>query len=241
MGMDGVEIVMKTEEAFDIAIDDSDAEKCMTPRDVIDLVMGKVGRFDQAACLTQRSFHRLRRTFMDLFGVKRSDFRLDVQLEKFLHQNTRKPDLVRISERIECDIVPSLILPRKINSALLFLSIALGLLAGFIAHRSSTDSVLLNFVQQLAVLVGFVVMILVWKTGVAATKNLRTEFPQKLQTVRDLSRWLVAHNPALVNAPPGQWSHEQIAERIREIVIEVLGCEKTYREDARFVEDLGLS
>jgi hypothetical protein len=34
---------------------------------------------------------------------------------------------------------------------------------------------------------------------------------------------------------------EQVAARVREIVIDTLCCEKSYREDARFVEDRGLS
>jgi hypothetical protein len=39
---------------------------------------------------------------------------------------------------------------------------------------------------------------------------------------------------------PPQWSHERIALKTREIVCDVLGCNDRYREDARFVEDLGL-
>lgn len=64
MGLEGVEIVMKVEEAFEIAIEDAEAEKITTPRHLIDLVMGKVGRPDRAACLTQRAFHRLRASLL---------------------------------------------------------------------------------------------------------------------------------------------------------------------------------
>jgi acyl carrier protein len=35
MGLDGVEIIMKAEEAFDITIEDADAEKMLTPGDLI--------------------------------------------------------------------------------------------------------------------------------------------------------------------------------------------------------------
>jgi len=30
-------------------------------------------------------------------------------------------------------------------------------------------------------------------------------------------------------------------EKVRDIVIDVLGCDKNYREEARFVQDLGLA
>ncbi len=41
MGMDRVEIVLEIEEAFDVAVADSEAEKIITPRDLIELVMAK--------------------------------------------------------------------------------------------------------------------------------------------------------------------------------------------------------
>jgi hypothetical protein len=62
-----------------------------------------------------------------------------------------------------------------------------------------------------------------------------------LATIGGFSRWIVAHGPEIVGAPPGQWSRERIAEKVREIVIDQLGCEKVYHEDANFVNELGLS
>jgi hypothetical protein len=56
MGMDGVEIVMAVEDAFDITIADKEAEKIVTPRDLIELVMAKVRKSDMAVCLTQWRF-----------------------------------------------------------------------------------------------------------------------------------------------------------------------------------------
>lgn len=57
MGLDGVEIVMKVEDAFGIGIADSEAEKIVTPAQLIALVLSKVDRTPQPACLTQRAFH----------------------------------------------------------------------------------------------------------------------------------------------------------------------------------------
>jgi hypothetical protein len=61
-----------------------------------------------------------------------------------------------------------------------------------------------------------------------------------MTNIGQLSRWIVANAPDVVKAPPGQWSREQVSEIIREIVIDMLGCEKEYREDAQFVKDLGM-
>ena len=50
----------------------------------------------------------------------------------------------------------------------------------------------------------------------------------------------MAHKTDLARTAPGKWTREQVAARIRDITIEQLGCAVTYREDASFVQDLGL-
>ncbi len=42
MGLDAVEIVMAVEEAFDIQIENSEAEKVLTPGQLVDLVLSNV-------------------------------------------------------------------------------------------------------------------------------------------------------------------------------------------------------
>ena len=51
MGLDAVEILMEVEEAFDIRIEDSEAEAIATPADLIHLVVGKVAKANPAGCL----------------------------------------------------------------------------------------------------------------------------------------------------------------------------------------------
>jgi hypothetical protein len=101
------------------------------------------------------------------------------------------------------------------------------------------DSLLLNFSAGLCGLAGIVVAICVLRLGFFLTNKMTTAFPAELSTVRGHVKWFIANNPQLLGAPPGQWSREQAAEKVREIVVAHLGS-KNYREDARFVEDLGL-
>jgi hypothetical protein len=74
----------------------------------------------------------------------------------------------------------------------------------------------------------------------AATRACCIEFPPQAATVRDLSRWIVTHTADLAPFLPGKWARELVAARIRDITVEQLGCAETYREDASFVQDLGL-
>ena len=54
MGLDGVEMVMAVEEAFDIRIEASEAEKLLTPRLLIDFVQSKVSGATASVCLDSR-------------------------------------------------------------------------------------------------------------------------------------------------------------------------------------------
>jgi hypothetical protein len=74
----------------------------------------------------------------------------------------------------------------------------------------------------------------------AATHACCVEFPPQAATVGNLSRWIVAHKTDLAPSAHGKLTREQVAARIRDITVEQLGCAETYREDASFVQDLGL-
>jgi hypothetical protein len=50
----------------------------------------------------------------------------------------------------------------------------------------------------------------------------------------------VAHKPDLAGSAPGKWTREQVAARVREVVIEQLDCAQTYREEASFIQDLDM-
>lgn len=64
MGLGAVELVMAVEARFGIEIPDADAAAITTPRKLIDSVCAKVGAKDQAKCVSQRSFYRVRRILM---------------------------------------------------------------------------------------------------------------------------------------------------------------------------------
>lgn len=72
MGLDGVEFVMATEEAFQIAIPDEAAEQALTPGAVVRYVLSRVGEQESNGCLEQRAFYRLRRAATQVFARPRS-------------------------------------------------------------------------------------------------------------------------------------------------------------------------
>ena len=229
MGLDGVEIIMAVEEAFDIRIEDSEAEKILTPRNLIDLIMAKVQLSGSAVCLTHRSFNLVRGFFVRTFDRNRSALAPRTALRSLLPTGNRLALVTRFATDLG---VPAPVLERAgwLKALLLSLVGIAGFTAAFVA-------------LQLNAPLGLPILAAVAVTGavaVFATRFRRTEFPKGLETIGDLSRWLMVHKPGLATPSPSAWTREQIAAQVQQIVIQQLSCEKYYHQDAHFVNDLGL-
>ena len=222
---------MQAEADFGITIKDSDAEKMVTPHDLIEQIMSQVGRTGQVPCLKQRAFHRIRATLMRRFGLKRDRIRLETRLGELVPRAGRKTHLTEFQKELDIDNNIDLIRPAWLTS----------ILSGAVLIISLVVTTYFAGLNLYAWLAEFLIFLGVFGWLAAAlTRGQRYEFAPTIATVEGFSRWVVANPSNLVAVPPGQWSREQVAEKVRSIVIGVLGCEKEYREDARFVEDLGV-
>jgi hypothetical protein len=90
MGLEGVELILRFEEAFEISIPDSAVERFVTPKDVIDFIYTQVPATDETSCLTQRAFYFLRRHFIQHLQIKRRYFRPTQSLDLLLPLENRK-------------------------------------------------------------------------------------------------------------------------------------------------------
>jgi acyl carrier protein len=87
MGLDAVEIVMRTEETFGIEIPDKVAARILTPAALIDFVAANVPLKPTDECLSQQLFYRLRRGFRSQLKALSSRFDLDTPLKELLHKD----------------------------------------------------------------------------------------------------------------------------------------------------------
>lgn len=243
MGLDGVEIVMTVEETFGIAIEDSEAAKTVTPGRLIDLVLSKTKRTTDEACLTQRAFHRLRASLMRRLGVPRHQIKPDALLGSLFPRPTRRDDFRQISHEIGVGKEIEFVRPTWLMSLILTVIFSGGIAAAvfFASHTVTSQNFVFNIVLwPLPIVAGALFIASFGWLACLATSSMRIEFQPSVATIGHLSRWIVVNAPEVVKAHPGPWSREQVSEIIREIVIDKLGCEKEYREDAHFVKDLGL-
>ena len=75
MGLDMVEFIIATEDAFAPAIPDADAETLTTPGRLIDYLHARLPVGEEDSCLTQRAFYKLRRATCDQLGIDRRAIR----------------------------------------------------------------------------------------------------------------------------------------------------------------------
>jgi hypothetical protein len=75
IGLDGVEFIMAVEESFQIAIPDEDAQRMLTPGDVVRYVLARVESNGDHACMEQRAFYMLRRATIKVFARPRGEIR----------------------------------------------------------------------------------------------------------------------------------------------------------------------
>lgn len=226
MGMDGVEIVMAVEDAFDIRIEDAEVEKIVTPRQLIELVQDKVANVETEICLSHRAFNLVRRYFTIHHGLPRKGFKLTTHLDTLFPRQPRKVVLRDMALEVGTEPFPPLVRPSWLVKTLFVISVACGAYFGI---RESSASI------------GIAVSAATGFLGFLLTQPFRNDFPKGLKTAGELALWVKRHKPDLASKSQKAWTHVQIAARVREIVIDVLGCEKIYRDDARFVQDLGLS
>jgi acyl carrier protein len=237
MGLDAVEILMEVEEAFDITLEDALAEKILTPGDLIECVLNKVGRADASSCLTQRAFNLSRAALLRRLPLKLRDIAPAVRLADLVPEKSgRQPLLEQLTADLGTRPLPALVLPR----CLVWLQTA-GCTAGglgfalLLSHWAPTVKVGSLFIA------GSIAALVAVYLAQFVVGGWYTEFPPAATTVGDLACWIMAHKTDLAGPAPGRWTREQVAARIREIVIQQLNCASTYREDASFIQDLGVS
>ena len=232
MGMDGVEIIMEAEAGFDIRIEDAEAEKVLTPGQLIDLVIGKVANVETNFCLSHRAFNRMRTFMVQKLAFPRMEIVPAAKLSQLFPKRRRKNFLREFEVELGIYSAPPLVSPSWLQLLLICLVIFGGLAAAF--------PVLVRFGTSVGIIAFMLGAFVLGAMAVVFNRHFATEFPTGISTLGDLSLWVKTHKSDLAVKCQKAWSREQVAARVREIVIKTLGCDNNYSEDARFIQDLGL-
>ena len=223
MGLDGVELVLRTEETFGISLSDEEVSLVQTPRQLTDLVMKHLAAEPSGVCASQVAFHRLRRTLVADFATPRQSVTPESRWDQFFPVASRRKNWGRLSKALRLRL-PPLERPLWLIALICVLTVACG--AAVLQPFGSAIAV------DSAAIVGVGLL--------ALTSPARLLPPTQCRTVGATARYLAAIAPAELIAPTRPWSRAQVRDAVDNIIREVLRVSEV-PEDARFVEDLGLS
>jgi acyl carrier protein len=233
MGLDGVEMAMRTEERFGIVISDAEAEAVRTPGMLIGLVFSKLTASDERFCRSQRAFYIVRRALQREFGVERAAIIPDVDVRGLVRGIEEAVFWLKLKGYVGArswpalDFSPALRL-RIATASWLFFWVLLVTFACF------GWAIIGISVFWWGTVLAAILAALFHKGLRERCSAFRVFIPSTIRTLRDLV-------PLAETADLISWSRAEVAREIRVIVLEVLGIKpEQYREDADFVKDLGM-
>jgi acyl carrier protein len=229
MGLDLVELVVRIEDAFGIAIPDKVATELTTPRKVTDYVLTQVNASDESSCLSQQAFYFLRKHFVMVLDIPPGQFHPNQQLSNLIPLEQRREIWLMLKSKLGASGLPNLARPFWLFSALSFLSVLTLVIANIYGRQreaGSSTSFLFGLFAAIAVAYG----------GAVVSRPWQRNFRKGYECAGDLAKYLVVHNPALFKQ---EWTREQISEVVKEIIVDETGV-KDFTEDSHFIKDMHL-
>ena len=229
MGLDTVELVIRIEEAFGIAIPDDVAATLTTPRHVKFYVLSQLKRSEQSSCMSQQAFYLLRRELVPVLGIRRSDFHPALNLSQLIPVARRSAVWTTVGSRIGVAALPNLARP-----VWLFSLLSLATIVTAVSVVYYTRPVIGSYLN--ALLVGVFAAIVFGRFAELLTRPLKRHFRNRYQHAGQLANYVVLHSP---HSFKKEWTNEEVASVVREIIVDETGI-KDFTEDSRFIEDMHL-
>lgn len=130
MGLDGVELILAIEDAFQIHIADEEAGNVSTVGDLHGLVLSNLDVRDAKRCLTSAAFYRTRHAIVGTLGMERREIRPSTLLAALLPRSNRRANWRHIQAAMKLK-VPDLRHPGWIQLSLLTAGVVLAMATGF--------------------------------------------------------------------------------------------------------------
>ena len=225
MGLDGVELVMETEDEFGITITDEEAEACRTVGDLHRLVCHKL-RVPTRECWSRVAFYEVRRRLVGLLGCSTRDLRPSTRLAHLVPEHDR---------RKICAEVPGaskLVRSGRTRSLIVLGALLVGWLCALIGASAGEAWAFAAFCLG-AGTAGVVLL--------RSTRALAVHVAADTETIGDLARRYFSANAAALLEQFKEQREADVWLAVQQIVAQQLGQpKKKVTPTARFVDDLGM-
>jgi len=221
MGLDGVELLMATEEEFGISVPDHDAWGIETPRQLADYVARRLGehvQLNEPHCRSQAHFYWLRANLVEQLGLKRSAIRPDTPLSEILRGDLREHWKTLRQAGAFCSL-PRLRAPARFSNLVFLAPLMMGVFAFLMKWPGELMAIL---------------ALCAWVLAEKLNRHFARLMPDSLKTVRDLLPY--------VGVPQRQFKQfDEILQKVMLITSEQLGIPlETIHPDHHFIKDLGM-
>jgi acyl carrier protein len=193
VGLDIVELVLRTEDEFGITLTDAEAESAQTVGDLYQLILSKLDL--TPSCLSSKAFYCTPQALVACLNVPRRSIRPSSELESLFPETTRKELWIQTARLIELEF-PELRYPSRWRQR--FWRVGIGASAIFILTCSMI--VQYRFPGMISGITIWIPAFVLWIILSAVThalfqryaSSLQTELP--CQTAGDLSRLVLTSN-----------------------------------------------
>jgi acyl carrier protein len=230
MGLDTVELVMALEEKFGVEIPDDAAEKMLTVRDIIDFIYENLPHAKTSVCFSQRAFYELRRAAIPTLGISKKVFRPKTRWEDLIPKEERRQTWQRIETAFKVAHLPKLERNRVTRIAIAVMTMAIA---------STVFAATIQSGPGVSIIATILATALSASLLLRATASAKICFPDQLQTVGQLAEILVPDFIIPAKSKTDGWTREEVRQVVRGIIVDHLGVEDTFSDDARIIDDLG--
>ena len=230
MGLDTVELVMNVEEAFDIRIDDSDAEHLQTVGELHDYIVARITMARTGTCLTASTFYKIKNGLHDCGVIER--FSPSSKLTDFFPKTDRREFWVKLQDSTELRF-PNLVRPNWVVNLATIVTLALSIGVALILMGDSAPEFWFPLIGVFCIL-GFGLFFAM------ISEPMATEIDTSFSSFRGLSERALALNAGKINNEHGPLGNNDVWVILREIIVDTLGVDHDeITRDANFVKDLG--
>lgn len=230
MGLELVDIILRTEEAFGIQINDEDMFHINTVGKYYEYVLSLLPDEKSSAparkpgkCLSSMTFYRLRKALCNVFSLERNQVKPDTNLEDLLPLDNRRKRWDDLKKELELKL-PKLVRPGWANYI-----IGLSLSAVFFFVLSNLLTFWFTIPVCLSLLAGVLYI----------TKPFATRIPASSKTAGDLTKYLIRHNHPVLVQQLCILDENSVWQVLHSIIVDSLQIEpEAVTKEARWYEDL---